>query len=200
MSKTICLLARKIGTERAGFRDYYENSHAPLALSLIPFKKYVRNHLPLDVEADIGFDTISEFWTESIPAVRKAMEGDVGKTLKADEVKFMNQPMIRSGAAEEHILRGGRRGVDHGLGKTALMLKRQESLDAATFAEAVKKWGAALNVDRVSVDFVTPWAPWPSDAVVWLWGDVPTPALPTGVELWRRLPVMGFETSPDTRP
>jgi len=200
MMKTICLLSRKVGTDRADFRDYYENNHAPLALGFFPFKKYIRNHLPLDVEVDIGFDTISEFWLEDVTPVLELMAGEVGKTMKADEIKFMDQSMIRSGAAEEHLLRGGRRGNDHGLRKTALLLKRGASCDAESFAEAVKAWGSVLPVERVSVDFVTPWAPWPADAVLWLWGEADIPAFPPGVSLWRKLLTVAAETSPDTRP
>lgn len=194
--KTLGLLPRKNGTTRAAFRDYYERNHAPLALGLFPFQKYVRNHLPENAEMDIGFDTISEFWTQDVASIIKLMEGEVGATMKADELKFMNQPTIQSGGTAEYLLRGSPRGVDHGLHKIALLLKRAPDADVA----ALKKWGAALPAERVSLDVIETWTSgWPFNAIIWLWGEAAIPVPPPGIVVWRELSVSGFETSPDTR-
>ncbi|MBY0510395.1 MAG: hypothetical protein K2P94_09595, partial [Rhodospirillaceae bacterium] len=138
-----------------------------------------------------------EFWTQDIASIIALMDGEVGATMKADEVKFMDQPTIRSGGAEEFLLRGSPRGIDHGLHKIALLLKRAPSADVS----ALKKWGASLPAERVSLDLVEPWTPgWPCDAIMWLWGEAAVSAPPPGVTMWRELSVSAFETSPDTRP
>jgi uncharacterized protein (TIGR02118 family) len=197
MMKSLGLLPRKIGSARSAFRDYYENNHAPLALGLFPFQKYVRNHLPPDSDDDIGFDTISEFWTADVASIIKLMEGEVGATMKADELKFMNQPTVRSGGAEEFLLRGTPRGIDHGLHKVALLLKKQNGADVT----ALKAWGAGLPAERVSLDLVSPWSEgWPCDAIVWVWSETTISTPPKGFALWRKLRLAAFETSPDTRP
>ena len=202
MMKSICLLSRKEGANREAFHGYYESNHAPLAIGLFPFRKYVRNHLLLDADLDLDFDTISEFWFDDVADILALMKGDIGARMKADEIKFMNQTLIRSSGSEEHLLRGPRRGSDDGAAKTAILLKRAADVSPEAFRDAVKVWGAALPANRVSLDIIIPWAaPWPSEAVVWMWGATSmAPPPPAGTSIWRTLDVSARETSPDTLP
>lgn len=203
MLKSIGLLPRKVDTTRAAFCGYYESNHAPLAIGLFPFKKYVRNHLPFDMQMDIGFDTISEFWLDNFQEVFDLMGGDVGARMKEDERNFMDQGSIRSGAAEEHLIRGTPRGMDEHVNKTALLMTRDTALSAEDYREKLKTWAAGFDAPRVSLDIITPWdgpgPAWPFDAVVWLWGEATSKAPPPGIALWRTLAVAARETSPDKR-
>ena len=205
MMKSIGLMAHKPDLTRAAFQDYYEQNHAPLAIKHFPFAKYVRNHIVPDAETDIGFDTISEFWCDDLEKLRGLMTGAVGEIMRADERRFMDQSQIRSGATEEFLVRGTPRPIDVGTHKEALLLKHGPSLDRAGFDAALKSWSAGLAADRVTLDLISPWPgpAWPFAAIVWLWQDqgaaVELGRLPPGISLWRRVPVVGRETSPDRR-
>ncbi len=202
MMKSIALLPRMPGTTRAAFQDYYEKNHAPLAIEHFPFTKYVRNHLTLGTDSDIGFDTIGEFWCADMAKIAALMAGEVGTLMRADERKFMDPPRLRAGSAAEYLVHGAPRALDQGLKKTALLIVREASLDRASFEDVVMRWAARLEAKRVTVDFVTPWdgPAWPCEAIVWLWqGLGEAPALPPGVSVWQSVAVIAHETSPDTR-
>jgi hypothetical protein len=205
MSKNIALLPRRSGLSRAQFRDYYENNHAPLAIGYFPFTRYVRNHLA-DSE-EVGFDTISEFWSEDLARLAALMETDVGALMRADEERFMDRPQIRSGAAEEYLLAGAPRTAESpALSKYAWLLRLSPGTTAAAVVADLTAWAHQLvdrrdaGCTRVTLDLVRPWgAAFPFDAVLWLWQaapQVPATAAPRGVTVWQRLRVSAAETPP----
>jgi hypothetical protein len=205
MSKNIALLPRRHGLTRAEFRDYYEASHAPLAIGFFPFTRYVRNHLA-DGE-EVGFDTVSEFWSDDIAQLAALMQTQVGELMRADEQRFMDRAQIRSGAAEEHLLAGAARTAESAAGaKYAWLLQR--SSGEAEFVAGLTVWAHALMAHasagcvRVTLDLIRPWATaFPFDAVLWLWLSAPgVPAgsvLPAGATVWQRLRVIPAETPPE---
>ncbi|MSO73206.1 MAG: EthD family reductase [Rhodospirillaceae bacterium] len=197
MMKSVALLPRKADATRPAFHAYYESNHAPLALKHFPFAKYVRNHLAPETPGDLGFDTISEFWSRDFAKIRELMAGEIGAVMRADEAKFMGKN-ICSSSSEEHLLRGIPRQSDAGAVKTALLLKRAGGPSEGT----LKTWGAALAADRVNLDLLSPWPGgiWPFDAIAWIWnphGALGAP--PAGTTLWATVSVKAHETSLDTR-
>jgi EthD domain len=205
MSKNIALLSRRAELTRAQFRDYYETRHAPLAIGYFPFTRYVRNHL---LEADdIGFDTVSEFWSDDLAGLAALMQTEVGELMRADEQRFMDRAQIRSGAAEEHLLAGSASTAETAAcSKQAWLLRLAPATDEAAVVAGLTAWaGAALHdpgCARVTLDLIRPWpgAPFPFDAVLWFWmsthAEPAAAPLPAGVAVWHRLPVAAEETPP----
>ncbi len=99
MVKGIALLNRKPGLSEKEFRKHYEESHAPLALSLFPtIRKYVRNYVtriafPADTP-ELDFDCITEQRfddMEGFQAMMKAGVGEAGHAIADDEKKFLDR-------------------------------------------------------------------------------------------------------------
>ncbi len=207
MSKNIALLPRRGDLTRGQFRDYYEANHAPLAIGYFPFTRYVRNHLA-DAE-ELGFDTVSEFWSDDIAQLAALMQTQVGELMRADEQRFMDRAQIRSGAAEEHLLAGTPRTAESAAGtKYAWLLKRSAGIGEPAFVAGLAAWAGefvatpAACCVRVTLDVIRPWAAaFPCDAVLWLWMSAPVApaagALPAGVAVWQRLRVIAVETAPE---
>ena len=207
MSKNIALLPRRAGLSRAQFRDYYETRHAPLAIGYFPFTRYVRNHL-LDAD-DIGFDTVSEFWSDDLAGLAALMQTEVGELMRADEERFMDRAQIRSGAAAEHLLAGSAATAEScDCSKHAWLLRLVPGTAAAAVVAGMTAWArapAALRgpaCARVTLDLVRPWpgAQFPFDAVLWFWmsahAEPVAGPLPAGVAVWQRLQVAAEETPP----
>jgi len=178
MNKSVCALVHKPGSTREAFQRYYEDNHAPLAVGLFPFSRYVRNHL-VDPGA-FGWDTISEFWSEDIAEAASLMDGPIGETMRADEARFMDRTRIAPGGSEELVLSTGAPADSDGR-RTCLLLRDTAGLEQ--FRQVAKQWAGALakNQTGVSIDFVTSWQQpsFPAAAVIWLPGwiadiDVPS--------------------------
>ena len=180
MTKSICALAHKPGTTREDFQHYYEENHAPLAISHFPFSAYARNHVTGTQE--FRWDTISEFWADDIEAAAALMAGPVGKIMAADEERFMNRPLIASAGVEEVILSPGNpAGSD--ARRTALLV--QHAAEGVDLRSAVMAWakGFAKDMPGVSIDFTTNWTAqaFPAKAVLWLPGWQAQAAIPYGL-------------------
>lgn len=167
MMKSICALVHREDLDRAAFQHHYETRHAPLAISHFPFRRYVRNHL-LD-GADIGYDTISEFWADDIEAVAGLMNGPVGDIMRADEERFMNRERNAPAGAEEHVLSPGAPALGDG---TRIAMLVDWDGDEATGKARALAWArdCASAMAGVSIDFVTSWRtpPFPARAVLWM--------------------------------
>lgn len=180
MTKSICALAHKPGTTREDFQRYYEENHAPLAISHFPFYAYARNHVTGAEE--FHWDTISEFWADDIEAAAALMAGPVGKIMAADEERFMNRPLIASAGVEEVILSTGDPAGTDGR-RTALLV--QHASEGVDLRSAVLDWaeGFAKDMPGVSADFLSNWTDlaFPAKAVLWLPGWQAQAAIPYGL-------------------
>jgi uncharacterized protein (TIGR02118 family) len=78
--KAIAMLARKVGLSEKQFVNYYENSHAPLILSIAPqIRDYRRNYLCREGAIlakgarSPEFDVVTELWFDDQAAFEAAM-------------------------------------------------------------------------------------------------------------------------------
>ena len=180
--KTVDFMPRRRDIDRAAFRAYYEDRHAPLAAPLFPFRRYRRNHL-VDQSIEPGFDCLSEFWVSSLEEIGALMSGPVGATMHADERNFLDQPANIAASADEALI-----GDDMA---PTLMMLHDEGGARGALIEACR----AVNA---SLDFIAPLdaRPLPFAAIARIGSAAPS--LPPG---WRAGPVLeteACETDPAT--
>ncbi|WP_165938547.1 EthD domain-containing protein [Parafrankia sp. BMG5.11] len=191
MMKSVCILARKAGSGRTAFHDYYETSHAPLAIGHFPFARYVRNHLVGSVEP--GFDTISEFWAADIGKVAALMDGPAGEIMRADEERFMDRSRIAAAGAEERLLSDQGPATD-GLRRAVFVDWRGDGAGEKERTIDLARSLAARG-RAVSLDLIQPWGEpaFPARAIIWTTGDplAELPPLPQA----REFVVRSIETS-----
>ena len=125
---------------REFFREYYESSHAPLALSFFRgFKKYLRNHIVEEVAGEAAdFDVFSEFWYETAEELMKTgefLESDKAPVIRHDENQFMTQQRIVSFAVEEYLIAGEERCIESQVEKLVIAMKRSSAVSAEAFSQ-----------------------------------------------------------------
>ena len=104
--KMVVMFRRKQGLTPAQFREYYERSHAPLALKLFPyFKDYRRNYVRHDLRhqragqettnAPLDFDAIVEITFASQSdydrMVREMADPAIREQVVGDEQRFIDR-------------------------------------------------------------------------------------------------------------
>jgi uncharacterized protein (TIGR02118 family) len=206
--KTVGLMPKRPDISRAAFRDHYENRHAPLALPLFPFKKYVRNHVVASDPDPVGFDCLSEFWVDDVEEVHRLMASSVGDTMREDERRFTHQEKIGPAVAEETLVAGPQRAVEPTANKEILLLRRADGVSKEEFAKAATGWGRALaagadgQLTRVSFDALTPFDAArfpPCDGILYGWiegsgGMLYDAAPPDEIEIYGRIKTESIET------
>jgi hypothetical protein len=209
MAKSIALLARRTDLSRDYFQAYYEQRHAPLAISHFPFSKYVRNHL-LSLP-DIGFDTVSEFWSDDYATIAQLLGSAVGEMMREDERRFMDQSKIRSALSTEFLIHGPARQVERAPRlRVALLLGRGDNLGDDVFLERLKAYGLTLaaeggdQVSRVTLDVLQPFPGMelPFTAIIWIWpreAEQPSfvAAAAAGIDVQGVVLTRSCETPPD---
>jgi hypothetical protein len=105
MIKSMGLLQRRLDLDADGFRDHYENKHAPMAEELLGFAGYQRNYPESrSAREALGLDGLSEFWFENpgeTARIGQLMQGEIGAQFIEDELRFMNtQENATYGVAE----------------------------------------------------------------------------------------------------
>ena len=107
MIKTVGLLQRREGLDATGFREHYEQNHAPMATKLLEFSGYQRNYPESDRARDeLGLDGFSEFWFQDAAEtsrIGELMQGDIGALFVEDELRFMNRPANQSYEVTERL-------------------------------------------------------------------------------------------------
>jgi hypothetical protein len=209
MNKIIALLAHRTDLSRDDFQNYYEKRHAPLAISHFPFSKYVRNHL-LSLP-DIGFDTVSEFWSDDYATIAELLCSAVGDMMREDERRFMDQSKIRSSLSTEFLINGPARQVERApRSRVALLLGRGDDLGDDVFLDRLKAYGLTIaaeagdQVSRVTLDVLQPFPGMelPFAAIIWLWlKEEKQPsfgtAAPAGIDVQGMVLTRSCETPPD---
>lgn len=211
MNKSIALLSHRRDMSRADFQRYYENNHAPLAIRHFPFVRYVRNHL--QDNPDIGFDTVSEFWSDDLATIGQLMASAVGDLMRDDERRFMDQSQIRTALSNELLIYGGERDIAREpFMRQALLLKNAGNHEQKKLPGLLAELAHAIAAQhrqyllRVTLDVLQPFpgAVLPCDAMLWLWPTQQAPlplhtATPAGIgiEIGPSLVVRSCETPPD---
>ena len=72
------------------FVEHYENSHAPLARSILEFSHYERNHVLNLSTGDPSCISIFKYSSEELLKKTQKILQDYPKELKEDELKFMD--------------------------------------------------------------------------------------------------------------
>jgi hypothetical protein len=72
------------------FVEHYENSHAPLARSILEFSHYERNHILNLSTGDPSCISIFKYSSEELLKKTQKILQDYPKELKEDELKFMD--------------------------------------------------------------------------------------------------------------
>ena len=90
MIKAISFIFKKSSLTQDQFKEHYENSHAPLARSILEFTHYERNHI-LNVSAgNPSCISIFKYSSEELLKKTQKILQDYPKELKEDELKFMD--------------------------------------------------------------------------------------------------------------
>lgn len=90
MIKAISFIFKKSSLTQNQFVEHYENSHAPLARSILEFTHYERNHI-LNVSAgNPSCISIFKYSSEELLKKTQKILQDYPKELKEDELKFMD--------------------------------------------------------------------------------------------------------------
>ncbi len=200
MAKIVCTIQRLDHLDGAGFRQYYEGNHAPLALQYMPFTRYARSY-PVDGAGDgLGFDVIPEFWLDDPAALGPILGGPAGKILAEDEARFFHRDRMAAAPVDEFIL--ARPSIEMGSvrRRKALLMRaeasRREMIRGATFdwACSFAKPGRELVIDFVTA---VNEPVFPADIVIWIDASIDPPALTGTLSLWKTIEVETSETAAD---
>ncbi|MFA7597188.1 MAG: EthD domain-containing protein [Novosphingobium sp.] len=113
MFKAVVLIKRKKGMSMKDFIEYYENNHAPLAISKVPnLRRYVRHFIRpygnevYATEAEAPYDVITEIWFDNEEEFHKGMsylsEPETASLIAADEENLFDRSSIRFMTMEDH--------------------------------------------------------------------------------------------------
>jgi uncharacterized protein (TIGR02118 family) len=112
MYKLVAFLKRRPGMSVGDFRDYYENTHAPLARTMITgMRRYVRRYLTSEEvagypsTAPFPFDVITELWFDSeagfLDGIASLGDPRNAEILRQDELKLFDREAGRQFVVDE---------------------------------------------------------------------------------------------------
>ena len=90
MIKAISFIFKKSSLTQNQFVEHYENSHAPLARSILEFTHYERNHILNFSAGNPSCISIFKYSSEELLKKTQKILEDYPKELKEDELKFMD--------------------------------------------------------------------------------------------------------------
>jgi len=118
MYKVISFLTKKDGLTFSEFRDYYENHHIPLVLSIAATpvlykRRYIdRNDTLGNASPSIDFDVMTELVFKDESAFKKAWMEPLTRSershlIAADEENFLDRKCTRAYTFDEHVSSDG---------------------------------------------------------------------------------------------
>lgn len=90
MIKAISFIYKKSSLTQNQFVEHYENSHAPLARTILEFTHYERNHILNVSSGNPSCISIFKYSSEELLKKTQKILQDYPKELKEDELKFMD--------------------------------------------------------------------------------------------------------------
>jgi uncharacterized protein (TIGR02118 family) len=107
--KVFAYLTKRQGTTAEAFKDYYENHHVPLALSLAPLPRvYKRNYIVRGDAANlesptIDFDVVSEMAWDDRAGFENWIKVLGVPAIAEDEARFLDRAKTRAYVIDEGV-------------------------------------------------------------------------------------------------
>ena len=88
MTKAIFTLYRRADMTGDEFREYWQNTHGPIAAKMPGLKKYVQNHALTTEEGEPPVAGVAEVYFDSVEALQDALASPEGEAALADLQNF----------------------------------------------------------------------------------------------------------------
>ncbi len=88
MTKAIFMLYRRPNMSGDEFRDYWRNTHGPIAAKMPGLKKYVQNQALMTEEGEPPVAGIAEVYFDTVKAMQDALASPEGEAALADLPNF----------------------------------------------------------------------------------------------------------------
>ena len=101
MLKITVLLTRRSDLTHEEFAEYWENEHAPLVDDLPGIKRYTT--APVLKPEESQYDGVGEIYFETVEAMRKSFDNELGRQIREDEANFIDDIIILPADETVHI-------------------------------------------------------------------------------------------------
>ena len=88
MTKAIFTLYRRVDVSGDEFREYWQNTHAPIAAKMPGLRRYVQNLALTTEEGEPPIAGIAEVYFDSVEAMQDALASPEGEAALADLANF----------------------------------------------------------------------------------------------------------------
>ncbi len=102
MLKMVFLVHRSPRMEVEEFRQYWKETHAPIAARLPGLRKYVQNHSAASTnETSSMYDGFAELWWDDLEAMEQSLASPEGQAALADAENFIDVERMQSFTVDE---------------------------------------------------------------------------------------------------
>jgi uncharacterized protein (TIGR02118 family) len=101
VTKAIFMLYRRQDMSGDEFRDYWRNTHGPIAAKMPGLKKYVQNQALMTEEGEPPVAGIAEVYFDSVEAMQDALSSPEGEAALADLSNFTDAEKTTTVIVEE---------------------------------------------------------------------------------------------------
>jgi uncharacterized protein (TIGR02118 family) len=112
MMKLLSYLKKRDGITSEAFKEYYENNHVPLILSLAPSPTVYKRHYLIRGDAfnlredEIDFDVVTELGWEDRDAFQAWMMAVSDEQVGIDEARFLDRARTRAALVDDRVTAG----------------------------------------------------------------------------------------------
>ncbi|HEX9698871.1 MAG TPA: EthD family reductase [Acidobacteriota bacterium] len=102
MLKMVFLVHRRHGMDIDSFREYWRETHAPIAANLPELRRYVQNHA-VSGEGDglPAFDGFAEMWWDDADAMQRSLASPEGQAALNDTANFLDPDRMVTFSVEQ---------------------------------------------------------------------------------------------------